>query len=804
MTKTTPVPTPLTQLQHPPFGTDAAGQLIQNVSGYVVAGAVRYMLDVVAQRYRQQATQTPSQADITAIQNAALDTLVTRLNAVMPSERYQVTADYLLNTVNRYSTEFWLFVADYCREICGDEDFYYNHASYIFPEHIIQLGKPLTSQQVFSMVPRISGWFNTMDVSVPETHPTWALVRWYPRENAKDVPPEHHPYYLKAVADTYVGTLATIPTWHEKMPPAQARLLRRYPEDGEYFEWRFSWQNPPQQVDGLLYVSLAASVAVLLWLLLRGPGFEIVGLLAAGVPLLLGWLRYREAKLQRAVSQQQQLVAEQNALAQDQLDRYESTSSELAHINLNLAEQNRKLSIMHEVVNALGSTWDFDELLDKTLNAVVQHMNFDRALLMIYDESKRMLTQGRSVGEDRRLDHILRNIKISVDDTSTTFVRIFHAERPVLVDVNLMDATLVDRYMAERLNARHLLGVPLISQGWRVGILAVDNGPSERPLTKEQGDLLYTVGNQIAAAVEGARLYQHIQEQNRTLEQRVQARTAELKAAMQQAEEARQSAEEANESKSLFLANVSHELRTPLTAVFAFTKLSKNRFDDIVQPIIETDDKTVRKAVQQISDNLQIVLVESQRLTDLINDVLDLAKIESGHVEWHYVFKSPAELIDHAMNATSALYAEKGLPLHQDIPDELPEVFVDPARIVQVVINLLSNAVKFTEAGSVTVRAVADEAQVTISVMDTGIGIAPKDQQVAFLKFKQVGDVLTDKPKGTGLGLAICKEIVEHHGGRIWVESEVGQGATFAFTIPLQPVVSNQPKTQTSEVAAVP
>jgi DNA-binding response OmpR family regulator/anti-sigma regulatory factor (Ser/Thr protein kinase) len=180
------------------------------------------------------------------------------------------------------------------------------------------------------------------------------------------------------------------------------------------------------------------------------------------------------------------------------------------------------------------------------------------------------------------------------------------------------------------------------------------------------------------------------------------------------------------------------------------------------------------------------VVSEGERLTKLIDDVLDLAKIEAGKLEWHMETVAMAEVIDRATSATSSLFHHKGLALVRDVAADLPPVAGDADRLLQVVINLISNAVKFTATGSVTCRARLQDDGIAVSVIDTGMGIAAADQPKVFEKFKQVGDTLTDKPKGTGLGLPICREIVEHHGGHIWVESEPGKGSTFSFVVPVK------------------
>lgn len=248
---------------------------------------------------------------------------------------------------------------------------------------------------------------------------------------------------------------------------------------------------------------------------------------------------------------------------------------------------------------------------------------------------------------------------------------------------------------------------------------------------------------------------------------------------------ARREAEAANASKSAFLSSVSHELRTPLTSVLGFARLIQRRLDERVFPAVAAPDERTRRAMQQVADNLHIILVEGERLTSLINDVLDLAKIEAGRVEWVSEPVALGEVIQRAMAATAALFEHKRLPVQAVVAPALPLVLGDRDRLIQVLVNLLSNAVKFTDQGGVTCQARPTAEGVEVTVTDTGIGIAVEDQAAVFEKFKQVGNALTAKPTGTGLGLAICQEIIAHHGGRIWVTSAPGVGSTFGFTLPV-------------------
>ncbi|MGM3308329.1 response regulator [Anabaena sp. WFMT] len=241
---------------------------------------------------------------------------------------------------------------------------------------------------------------------------------------------------------------------------------------------------------------------------------------------------------------------------------------------------------------------------------------------------------------------------------------------------------------------------------------------------------------------------------------------------------------EIDKMKTDFISTVSHELRTPLTSVLGFASIIKEKLETNVFPMLSTEDRKLQKTIKRVSDNLNIIVSEAERLTSLINDVLDIAKMEAGKVEWQMQPLDPSELLDWATKSTAGLFETNGLKLVSEIEPGLPQIIGDRNRLLQVLINLISNAVKFTASGAVTCRVKQEPEGVCISIIDTGVGITPEDQPKVFEKFRQVGDTLTDKPKGTGLGLPICKQIIDHHGGRIWVESELNKGSTFSFIVP--------------------
>ncbi len=246
---------------------------------------------------------------------------------------------------------------------------------------------------------------------------------------------------------------------------------------------------------------------------------------------------------------------------------------------------------------------------------------------------------------------------------------------------------------------------------------------------------------------------------------------------------------EVDKLKNDFIANVSHELRTPLTSVQGFAKVIRKKFDEVILPQINSQEQKQVRAIKQIQDNIDIIMAESARLIGLINDLLDIAKMEAGKVDWKMKPVSIADIVNQAIANTkcfSALLTSKGIEPLADIEANLPELVADKERLIQVLDHLISNALKFTENGSIIckVRKTSDR-EITVSIIDQGIGISKAQQSKIFDKFHQIGDVLTDKPKGTGVGLSICKQIVEYHGGQIWVESQAEQGSIFSFTLPI-------------------
>lgn len=267
------------------------------------------------------------------------------------------------------------------------------------------------------------------------------------------------------------------------------------------------------------------------------------------------------------------------------------------------------------------------------------------------------------------------------------------------------------------------------------------------------------------------------------LTKRVQWEKEKMEQAEYEAHYEAASAKKLNEAKSDFVNTISHELRTPLTSILGFTAMVKLKLNQHVFPLISEAPPKTTKQINQINTNLDIIEGEGQRLKDLINEVLDIAKMESGRMDWKDEIFDLSQVIQRAMVNTSSLFSEQKLVLQSEFNSPL-WMRGDDNRILQVLINLISNAVKFTDQGTIQIHAAPFGQVLRIQVKDSGIGIAPADLDAVFEKFKQVGNVLSDRPKGTGLGLPICKEIVEKHQGMIWVESQLGYGSTFIVDLP--------------------
>jgi signal transduction histidine kinase len=426
-----------------------------------------------------------------------------------------------------------------------------------------------------------------------------------------------------------------------------------------------------------------------------------------------------------------------------------------------LARSVEQLRTLSQVSQSVNSTLDLDEVLNTIVVRAVQLCSADAGVLYELNESTGALYPRASLGypsdfadDDSARQGFLVPFLDSVGAAKPLLLaesvigRAAAAKAPVQIADVRADTSYVGRARdaADRANIRALLAVPLLREGLILGGLAVGRrDPGEFPA--EVMDVLQTFAAQSTLAIQNARLFREIEVKSRELEV-------------------------ASKHKSQFLANMSHELRTPLNAILGYTELIVDRiYGDL-------PDK--------VSEVLERVQKSGRHLLGLINDVLDLSKIEAGQLVLAVDDYSFNDVVQSVVSAVGSLAAEKQLPLKVNVERDLPVGRGDERRITQVLLNLVGNAIKFTEAGEVTVRVVNSGSAFLVSVADTGPGIREEDQQKIFEEFQQSDSSSTKTKGGTGLGLAIAKRIVEMHGGRIWVESTPGKGATFFFSVPVR------------------
>lgn len=420
-------------------------------------------------------------------------------------------------------------------------------------------------------------------------------------------------------------------------------------------------------------------------------------------------------------------------------------------------QRNEELNLLNQVISAVSRTLDLESILSETLQRVLQALDFSSGMVSIADPESGTL----SLAVHHNLPPAMINLlnKYGLANTFCDLVYRFgktlyipDLSRPSQEALEAFPAPeLLERalQMPRKLGFRSYLGVPLISKGQRLGTVSVFSS-EERRIPSSRLALTEAIGQQVGVAIENARAYALTQK-------------------------AMEEIREADRLKTQFLANMSHELRTPLNSIIGFSRVILKGIDG---PITE-----------QQQQDLTAIYNAGQHLLGLINDVLDLSRIEAGKMELNFEENvNLGDIIRSVMSTTIGLVKDKPIQLHQNISPDLPLLTIDSMKIRQVLLNLLSNAAKFTEEGSITVEAepLARGEQVIVRVKDTGPGIAPEHQERLFQPFSQVDGSLTRKSGGSGLGLSICHHLVRMHGGTIGVESELGKGSTFYFILPVK------------------
>ena len=431
--------------------------------------------------------------------------------------------------------------------------------------------------------------------------------------------------------------------------------------------------------------------------------------------------------------------------SKDKLEEYSRTLEQKVEVRTQeLARSVEELKALGEVSQAVSSTLDLQKVLATIVAHAADLSGAESGAIYEFNEPSEEFQLRATHRMSEELIQAIREGGVKLGETALGWAGV-NREAVQIPDI-LEEPTYPTSEIMKQEGFRALLAVPLFREDRLIGGLVVRRrAPGQ--FQKETVDLLQTFATQSALAIQNARLFREIEAKGRELEI-------------------------ASKHKSDFLANMSHELRTPLNAILGYTEL-------ILDKIYGDVPENIQEVLERVEKN-------GRHLLGLINDVLDLSKIEAGQLVLSLDDYSMKEVVHTVFTSVESLAAEKNLELKVSVAPEVAQGKGDHQRISQVFLNLVGNAIKFTEAGEVRVEATASDDTFVISVSDTGPGLSEADQQMIFEEFHQADGSSTRKKGGTGLGLSIARRIVEMHGGRIWVESTEGKGSTFWFTLPVR------------------
>ncbi|MFT5873405.1 MAG: signal transduction histidine kinase [Clostridium sp.] len=415
-------------------------------------------------------------------------------------------------------------------------------------------------------------------------------------------------------------------------------------------------------------------------------------------------------------------------------------------VNKKSKEFDKKINV---AINVFKSTTDTNDIFNELLKNLYEILAYDTAISIFKNDNDFELMACHGYGEEINLSSYLK------DNKSAELIKKAMESKAIyyIQDLKKSEYTkYTTKFQLLLYHMRSLLIIPIIYKDKIYGV-AIMLSHKRSAYNETQRANAFSFVSQVAIAIENATLFQKLKDMDKM--------------------------------KTDFLSTVSHELRTPLTSIIGFAEMVKRKFERSIVCELDLESDKNKSVVVKIRRNINIILTEGERLSSLINDLLDISRMEAGKVSLNMREIDIEEIITQVITLTNPIIREKSLQVIQSIREPLPKVMADKDKLVQVIINLISNAIKFTEEGCIVCSARVVEENIIVSISDTGVGIREEDKKYIFEKFRQVGDTLTNKPRGTGLGLAICKYIIEEHCGKIWVESEIGKGTDFSFSIPI-------------------
>ncbi len=747
-------------MQFRPFGVTPDGQKIRDVSGVTVKANVDYLEEVFHKTRGDDAARN------------AVDRLCESLNARITDPAYHVTPKFLRNVWNSYSYEFVCYLTEFCIRITDDPHFPFEIGKHKYISPLIQaLGRPFSVPQIFRMFPHFGEKFakGSIDFHVGAVTNESAVLGMKFTDHVYEQFGPFRKRCAHLICLSAKAGLAAVPQLIHHLAFADVRDRQCIADGDEYCEWEFHWPAQPPvanhvawTVSGIV-VSSVAFAAVRWW----HPEFSWLEAGAwAVIPGVGSWLAGNWYRLKKQATKRETLIHEQIVSADTRHEELREAYLEQEHTAVELRRKVSQLTTLFQAGLVFSSTIDRETLLEHVLDTIKSELPYERVMIAFFDRDRQCVHDARMLGASPEVVRYARTLEVPVTDPSSLEGVVLLQGQPLLIhDLEREWDRLhpFNQQLARLTRAKSLISVPLKAQGTVIGSLTVEP-PHEHALTQDDVQVMVTVANQIAVALDNSDAYHQIEELNVGLERRIHERTREL-------EVANEKLRELDRLKSAFVSMVSHELRTPLTSMKGLVENMRHGFIGAVSE---------RQAffLTRVNHNID-------RLTHMVNDLLDLSRIEAGRMELRITDVSLHELVDELIDNLRPQAEEKSIQLHAVSPPHLPSVPGDRDKIFQILTNLTYNAVKFTPAGgriSVSLTSL-EENGIQVCVADTGCGIAPADVTHVFDRFYR-GQEGASETRGAGLGLAITKSLVELHHGRIWVESRQGEGSQFFFILP--------------------
>jgi len=434
-------------------------------------------------------------------------------------------------------------------------------------------------------------------------------------------------------------------------------------------------------------------------------------------------------------------------------------------IELNKAQEELDKKIiglyaLQRLSRTISSTLEESQIFKKIDLSYLEDLGFQKATAILFSEREKKFVLRLSLGFP---DAELQNIREFLEPHKDALYQLIQTEKALSsLPESAQDGLTRDIKKAFGVNS--FVVAPIMPKEGDGGLLLIGAEKTDFSITEGDEELITILANQIGQAIENARLFEKTWQAHQDLEMRVEERTRELSRALEQVKKISQ-------RKNEFVSNVSHELRTPLTSIKGYASI-------LLSGKLGALPEDVHKRLEKINKH-------SDELVQFVNDLLDISRIESGRIDLKLSPLNLKSIIEEVADILAVQFKEKQITFHAELPATLPEVWADYSQLKRVFINLINNAVKYTPQGTITARvSLAPANSVTVDIQDTGCGIPANAMDKLFTEFYRVDSAMNQEIKGTGLGLALVKHIVEAHKGKIGVESTVGKGTTFSFTLP--------------------